>query len=101
MARLAGDGKVILTPIVKHEERLGFEEYARKHVHAQVQENLDFRGIKLNATDFEGIHDGIVRYNVPNKSWSPEPYEGDDVPSEYVVNWQNVSVQDVEGIHLN
>lgn len=89
MAALAGNGQVVFAPLVTFEDRLGFEEYARAHVHAQVQENLDFRGIEANATDFDGIHDRLVWFN--SGTFIDEPYEGSDVQDEYVVNWQHVS----------
>lgn len=91
MATLAGEGKIIFMPFVKFEDRLGFEEYARGVVHAQIQDNLDFRGIKINASELVGIHDQIVQYHFFNKTFTIEPYEGPDVQAEYMLNWQNVS----------
>lgn len=91
MANLAGEGRVIFTPFVKYEDRLGFEEYARSVVYSQIQENLDYRGIDVNATDLEGVHQQIVKYDVPTATFTTEPYEGPDVQDDYLLNWQIVS----------
>lgn len=88
MSALAG-GQIVLCPFVTFEDRISFEEYARENVHAQVQENLDFRSINMNATDFEGIPEHLVWFN--SGTFVDEPYDGPDVQPYYVLNWQHVS----------
>jgi hypothetical protein len=76
-----------MAPVVTGEERLGFEEYTRNVIHDQIQEDLDYQGIDMNATDLEGIPDRISYLNLTAKQKFVEP---DESPGPYLVNWQRM-----------
>lgn len=89
-ARLAGNGRIMFCPFVKQQDRLGFEAYVQENLYSQVQENLDFLGTNANATEVEGLYEQILQVDLATGIRTPEPYEGPDVQSEYLIYWQSV-----------
>lgn len=91
MVDLIGNGRLVFSPFVKQEERLGFESYALNNIYLQIQEYLDYMETGENATDLDGVYEQIVAVEMLSKNRSIEPYDGPDVKSEYLVLWQSVS----------
>lgn len=92
MAKLVGDGKLILAPFVTFEQRLEYEQYASERIYDQIQDIIDYNNLPTRATDMEDIVEKIVYADFATGGKVLEPYEG-EVQSEYLVNWQNVSVR--------
>lgn len=88
--QLVGSGKIVFAPLVRMEDRLGFEGYVDESIYPQIQEYLDYVGAGENATEVEGLYKQIVAVNMETKGRSVAPYEGPDVKSEYLVLWQSV-----------
>mmetsp|Transcript_38660 Transcript_38660/g.93458 ORF Transcript_38660/g.93458 Transcript_38660/m.93458 type:complete len:618 (+) Transcript_38660:112-1965(+) len=87
-ANLASGARLVtLAPLIKKQDRANFETYANSAVHAQIQEDLDYLGIEMNATDVPGVVDEISWINISSRTRAPEPQEG-PFSNEFLVNWQ-------------
>lgn len=85
----AGARLVTMAPFVKADERASFEEYASTVVHDQIQQDLDYLDIQMNATDVPGVVDSISWINISSRVRAGEPETG-PFSSEFLVNWQRV-----------
>eukprot|EP00934_Nitzschia_sp_Nitz4_P004431 Nitzschia sp. Nitz4//scaffold146_size56529//56057//56317//NITZ4_006583-RA/size56529-processed-gene-0.39-mRNA-1//1//CDS//3329536656//4421//frame0 len=83
----AGEGLLMLAPFVSFDQRLGYEEYARGERLDQLQEVFDYTGTGQNATELD-LFDVIAYSDTTTFEQSIEPYEGEDVQSEYLCVWQ-------------
>ncbi|KAL3939096.1 MAG: hypothetical protein SGBAC_006119 [Bacillariaceae sp.] len=95
-ALASGARLVTLAPLVKKEERATFETYANGAVHGQIQEDLDYLGIEMNATDVPGVVDEISWINISSRTRAPEPQEG-PFSNEFLVNWQRFPFEVAKG----
>ena len=86
----AGARLVTMAPFVKAEQRASFEQYASTVVHDQIQQDLDYLNIAVNATDVPGIVEKVSWVNFTSRVRAEEPEEG-PFSSEFLVNWQRVS----------
>jgi hypothetical protein len=87
VAKLAQGARLVtMAPLVSAEEREGFEAYARETIHTQIQEDLDYQGIDLRATDLKNVPDRISYFNLSARAKFLEP-EG---AGPFLVNWQRM-----------
>ena len=87
VAQLAQGARLVtMAPLVEADQRLEFEEFARNHIFDQIQEDLDYQGIDMNATDLKNVPDRISYFNLSAKAKFLEP-EG---AGPFLVNWQRM-----------
>jgi hypothetical protein len=87
VAELAQGARLVtMAPLVSNEQRGEFEAYARQHIHTQIQEDLDYQGIDMGASDLQNVPDRISYFNLSAKAKFLEP-EG---AGPFLVNWQRM-----------